>query len=233
VSRLTKFLRRVTGRTPEFSHVKSLQRLKSLGLEPRTIFDIGAYHGTWTRDAVTVYPAADYFLFEANSDHAAILNDSGRKWFNVALGSADLPSRKFSVPNIASSTGASFFPELGTAHSHSTVDLPTVRLDTLVGTQRLPQPDIMKLDVQGAEIEILRGADNALKACQAVIVETGFAQMNDGAPLMADVAAWLGRAGFFCVDIAETHRGKAGGLLQVDLVFVSEPLFRTFTERER
>ena len=46
-----------------------LTTLKKLGFIPRTILDIGAYHGNWSKEVNPVWPSAKIYAFEANSDH--------------------------------------------------------------------------------------------------------------------------------------------------------------------
>jgi FkbM family methyltransferase len=199
--------------------------MKSAGFAPATIYDIGAYHGRWSDEASVVFPDANFIMFEANAGHAATLNATGRSWFNVAIGASDT-QREFFVPNLPSPSGASLYPELaGVARNYelSTHSVQSLRLDTVVSRDKLPLPDLIKLDIQGAEIDALSGASACLQHCQVIIAETALVASYEGAPLMADLIAWLRERGFFCTDIAEVHRrGERGDLIEVDLVFVTQ-----------
>lgn len=42
-----------------------LKLLKMHGYVPDAVFDIGAYHGNWTRSMKQIYDNSEYFLFEA------------------------------------------------------------------------------------------------------------------------------------------------------------------------
>jgi len=62
----------------------------------------------------------------------------------------------------------------------------------------------------------------------ALIVELAFARYNKGAPLIADVMPAIAQRGLHCIDVCELHRRPAGGVLQIDLLFVKPKLFDRF-----
>jgi hypothetical protein len=102
------------------------------------------------------------------------------------------------------------------------------RLDTLVEHYALPLPDLIKLDIQGAEIDALLGAPRCLAHCGAIVTEASLVTYNKGSPLFADVVAWLTQQGLFCVDICEIHRWKHNAIFQMDLLFVKQPIFKRY-----
>ena len=109
-------------------------------------------------------------------------------------------------------------------------EVETVRLDTLAAREKLPAPDLVKIDVQGAELEVLAGAGETLHAAGALIVEVSFVDYNRGGPLVAEVIAAIDRLGFRCVDLCEVHRNTRNFVLQLDLLLVRPPLFAKYGE---
>jgi FkbM family methyltransferase len=220
----------VRRKAQKLSHRNALARLKSLGFAPATIYDIGAYRGGWTRLAAEVFPAAQFVLFEANADHADELARCGRRHLIAALGAADA-TRPFHVPRSGDVTGASLYVEK-TAHYGApnllVREVTTARLDTLVAREKLPAPDLIKIDVQGAELDVLAGAQETLRAASVLIVEVSLVDYNRGAPLIAEVIAAIDRAGFRCVDLCEVHRTGENFVLQLDLMFARPPLFAKY-----
>ena len=215
----------------KLSHRNALGRLKSLGFAPAVIYDIGAYRGGWTRLASEVFPAAQFVLFEANADHAGALAALGHRHIVAALGAVDGDRRPFHVPRAGDVTGASLYLEQTTHYAASNLDvraLALARLDTIVAREQLPVPDLVKIDVQGAELDVLAGAGDTLRGTQALIVEVSLVDYNRNAPLMADVIAALDRAGFRCADLCEVHRTGGNFVLQLDLLFVRPPLFAKY-----
>jgi len=215
----------------KLSHRNALGRLKSLGFAPAVIYDIGAYRGGWTRLASEVFPAARFVLFEANADHAGALATLGHRHIMAALGAADGDRRPFHVPRAGDVTGASLYLEQTTHYAASNLDvraLAVARLDTIVAREQLPAPDLVKIDVQGAELDVLAGAGDTLSGTQALIAEVSLVDYNRNAPLIADVIAALDRAGFRCADLCEVHRTGGNFVLQLDLLFVRPPLFAKY-----
>jgi FkbM family methyltransferase len=217
----------------KLSHRNALARLCSLGFAPAVIYDIGAYRGGWSRLAAEVFPHAQFVLFEANRDHAGELAASGRRHLIAALGEADGGARAFHVPRAGDVTGASLYVENTTHYGQANLqvrEVETVRLDTVVAREKLPAPDLIKIDVQGAELEVLAGAPEALRAAAALIVEVSFVDYNKGGPLAAQVMAAIDRLGFRCADLCEVHRSARNFVLQLDLLAVRPPLFAKYGE---
>lgn len=114
----------------------------------------------------------------------------------------------FYEPNMA------FFKEFhGTPHIEveKVVDVPTRRLDRLAGELGF-RPDVVKMDVQGAELDILRGASGLMDKLLCIETEVEFQELYKGQPLFSDVDAYLTGKGLELFDI-RTHRvykAKAG-----------------------
>ena len=82
---------------------------------------------------------------------------------------------------------------------------------------------LIKIDTQGYELEILKGAEECLKKTGALILELNFLEIHKGVPLADEVLAWLKQRGFLVYDIAGiTRRPKNRSLWQADFVFVPE-----------
>jgi len=231
--RLARMLAWNRRKAEKLSHRNALMRLRSLGFTPAVVYDIGAYRGGWTRLAADVFPHAQFVLFEANCDHADELAAGGRRQVIAALGEKDSGTRAFHVPRQGDVTGASLYVE-NTAHyaeqNLQVREVETVRLDTLVAREKLPQPDLVKIDVQGAELEVLAGATETLGAAGALIVEVSFVDYNKGGPLVAEVIAAIDRLGFKCADLCEVHRNARNFVLQLDLLLVRPALFARYGE---
>jgi FkbM family methyltransferase len=229
LSRLFPWVRR---KAQKLSHRNALSRLKSLGCAPAVIYDIGAYRGGWARIAAEVFPGAQFVLFEANADHTDELARSGHRHIITALGRDD-GVRPFHLPRSGDVTGASLYVEKTAHYGAANLQVREVaiaRLDTVVKRDKLPPPDLIKIDVQGAELDVLAGAPDTLRRASVLIVEVSLVDYNTGAPLIADVMAAIDREGFKCVDLCEVHRTPADFVLQLDLLFARPPLFAKYGE---
>jgi FkbM family methyltransferase len=222
---LTRTWRHLQG----FSHQQALSRLRDVfAFTPATIYDIGAYHGNWTKLARGVFPNAAYCLFEANPDHATVLSSTGERHYIAALSDQERESVSFYTPRNAGATGASLFREQ-TVHYQGenlrVVSVATRRLDSIVREHGLPPPDLIKLDVQGSELGVLRGAGEILSTCSALIAELSFIQGNEGAPSAAQVMSGIEELGFQPVDICKVRRAATGNPVQTDILFANKALY--------
>ena len=72
-------------------------------------------------------------------------------------------------------------------------------LDTVVRERGFPKPDFIKIDVQGAEQDVIRGALETMKSVQHLIVEMQCVHYNEGAPLVGETLPFIESLGFTCV----------------------------------
>jgi FkbM family methyltransferase len=99
------------------------------------------------------------------------------------------------------------------------------RLDTLAAELVRPgERPFLKLDVQGAELEALRGGERLLDRLAGVECELSLTELYVGQPLLADVAGWLRERAFVLVSLAPALTDPSSGeLLQVDGLFARRP----------
>jgi len=198
----------------------SLRNLARLGFHPRFVVDVGAYEGHWTALCKTYFPDADVLMIEAQPSKAATLSAfavqcDGQVTTEIALlGPAD----GLSVPFHEMETGSSVLAE-NSPTARSTSQRTTVALDTLLGA-RPQRVDFLKLDVQGYELEVLKGAHKALAEAEFVLMETSLMPVNQGCPTFAEVMRFMDGQGFRLFDLCDQGRRRDGVLWQLDLLFI-------------
>jgi len=121
-------------------------------------------------------------------------------------------------------TGSSVYEEQS-RYTRQISEKVTITLDDLLAAESRPV-DFLKLDVQGYELEVLRGATRSLEQTQGVLMEASLVPINQGAPLLAEVVRFMDENGFRLIDFCSQIRRKDGVLWQTDLLFVraSSPL---------
>lgn len=184
--------------------------------------DVGANVGHWTKSAAKIFGGASFHMIEAQP---ALVNDlqkivgaiGARASYSICLLGA---KAKEQVPFHIIGTGSSVFEEV-TNLEKEVVSLPMVRLDDIEQVNALPGPIFLKLDVQGYEIEVLKGASNTLARTEAVLMEVALLPYNKGAPLMSEVMLFMDENGFAPYDICgHLRRVSDMALFQVDMIFV-------------
>ncbi|MBT6489076.1 MAG: FkbM family methyltransferase [Deltaproteobacteria bacterium] len=200
---------------------RRLAELKERGFAFNQVIDVGACEGVWAKMANIVFPEADIFMIEANQTNQDKLSASGHPFEITLLGDADKDEVTFFLGDRASTEGCSMYREQ-TSYFFEEVTLPMKKLDTLLSQQGLSTTpvDLLKIDVQGAEIDVLKGATETLKSGPFVLLETQVLEYNKGAPMMADVISFMSSIGYQPCDVFEMHYLPNTQMLnQVDILF--------------
>ncbi len=104
-------------------------------------------------------------------------------------------------------------------------------MDDLVDSGQMSIPTLLKMDVQGYELEVLKGAERTLESVEAVLAEVSFYPFADGLPTVEEIIIWLREHGFAWYDVMGILRYQPEDYLgHLDLMFVrtDHPLRRKF-----
>lgn len=196
------------------SLTESFNRLKKLGYEPKSILDIGAYHGDWTRFTQKFFPNASFTMIEAN-DHLQLKN------VNATLIKELLSSSPGDLEWWSNgSTGDSIFLER--THHYDGVKPIVVKATTLDLLFKDKKFDFVKIDTQGSEIEILKGGVELIKNASVILLECPFAgNYNKGSPSFSDYIQYMDSIGFTVFDITEIHTINII-TIQIDIIFIKK-----------
>jgi hypothetical protein len=181
---------------------------------PKSVLDLGAYHGNWSKTVKNIFPEAEFFMIDA-------IDYDELKYCNIPYKISVLYSKKTKVPWYEKrNTGDSIFKET-TGHFVNTVETwkDTDTLDSLFEGKQF---DFVKIDCQGAEIPILKGGQELIKKTEVILLELPFAgQYNMGVASFQEHICYMKSIGFLPYDIVELHRAS-DILIQVDLLFIRE-----------
>jgi len=168
--------------------------LKTMNIEPKVIYDIGACVQHWTRKAKEVWPDATYYLLDAAQSVQQFIRDENHA---IAVLS-DVDGRLVDFYEDSNNPGGnSYYKETTGAFndSHKTKRM-TMTLDTIVQQNGWKKPDLIKIDVQGAEVDVLLGAKETISECKDIILEAQHVDYNEGAPKFEQVKQYLESIGF-------------------------------------
>jgi len=207
---------------------KILGALEEHGLAPRTIIDGGANVGQFARAAAETFPEARVVAFEALPDIAHRLRtnlaDLGRVEVRaVALGSVDgtiaFHRNDYSPASSALAMRADARDAFPQVLERDVLEVPVVRLDSALREDPLEPPVLLKLDLQGLELEALRGSQRTLACVQHVLLETTFQAMYEDEPYFDEVYSFMRAAGFRFVCPVDFLRDAQGRITQMDALF--------------
>ena len=174
-------------------------------VDPKVIYDIGACVLHWTKEAKRhVWPNARYILFEAMDEVEPIYLENEFRDYSLGVLS-DVDGKEISFyQNALVPGGNSYYKENVEINpraqtyfneTHKRIKR-ALTLDTVVTRRAFPRPDLIKMDVQGAELDVLKGAQQTLEHCKNLILELQRIQYNKGAPLRDEVIEFLASIGY-------------------------------------
>lgn len=208
-----------------FRLVRSLQ---TDGWNFATVIDIGANAGQFTRAALGAWPGAQVVAFEplpgAADSLAEAVDPIGRvEIHRCAVGAEDgittfVPHRhdlSSSVLPVAESAKA-----LPWAEELPPESVELRRLDTVIDGRILARPVLLKIDVQGYELEVLRGATDTLAQVDAILVETAFVPGYEGQPAFGMVDDALSALGWRLIRPLDFRRETDGRIVEADCLYL-------------
>jgi FkbM family methyltransferase len=203
----------------------ALQRLAEAGIAPTTVIDVGAALGDWSRHCARSFPQARFVLVEPLQEFAAAVQQTAGALGGLAVQAAAGAEHGERTINVHTDlVGSSLLREReGAAVDGTPRPINVTTIDDLVAAHELRAPFVIKLDVQGAELDALAGAQFALKSADAVVVEVSFFSFFvDGSPF-DEVIARMRSADFVVFDIENlARRPLDGALAQADITFVRD-----------
>jgi FkbM family methyltransferase len=196
--------------------------LRFQGYNPRTLLDIGAHLGAFSVQFLQTFPDCIPTLVEPNPHCQDDL--AGLSFERHAFAASDRPGRgeMFLSREWLQSTGSSLYRET-TAFFRDEVllraEVDKARIDDVFAGRTF---DFVKIDTQGAELDVLTGGRAVLSKADYILVEVSFVEYNAGGAKAEAVFATLADMGFRCRDAAEFHRLRGvenGALIQMDFLF--------------
>lgn len=207
---------------------------RAFGNRAITIFDVGANRGLKTKEFIKHFPGAELHAFEPYQPLFAELESqfSGLKNIHLHnLGISSQPGQKIFNVNRGIDT-SSFLTSKHTGLSSdaqvATLSQVLLRLTTMekvVEERKISRIHILKLDIQGSELDALKGAQRLLKEkkIDLIFTEAYFVEQYVDQPLFYDIASYLKQYDYFLQDIYNPIYGK-NRLAWCDAVFIRNNL---------
>ena len=197
----------------------ALARIASRGIMIETVVDIGASTGVWSESVMPFFPDARYLLVEAQAIHEPAL-----KRFAAANRKA-----QYVLKAAGEKAGMIYFDDteafggeaMNERSREGLIEVPVCSLDEEIEARNLPGPYLLKFDVHGFEMPILRGAERTLQNTTLLIMECYNFDITPEALLFHDMCRHLHDRGFRVADISEPlWRPHDRMLWQMDIFFM-------------
>lgn len=172
------------------THQNYLTRLKEeFNFTPKVIYDVGACVLHWSKAAKKIWPNSKYYLFDGMEESEELYKEMGYEYHIGVLSDVDDKEVTF-YKNTEMPFGNSYYmenPEYCYAakslfgNPENQFKRKTITLDTVRKNKNFEYPDLLKIDVQGCEIDILKGSQDILQHVKHLIVELQNVDYNIGA----------------------------------------------------
>ncbi len=196
--------------------------LRRLGFRPATLIDVGVAHGT--PDLYKAFPDAYLLLVEPVTEFSDSINKilATRPGIHVPVAVGGESGHRELRIEPRQPLLTSFYNR---HELERTGDAPVIRqvavetLDSIVAATKCPRPFGLKIDAEGAELDVIRGASDILRETQIVIAEVSVLPRFEGSYNFAGFIAEMDSRGFEACDILDIGRANTSRVTFVDLVF--------------
>lgn len=207
------------------------QWLSSTGFKPETVVDIGV--ATDTEELYRWFSESKFIFVEPLEEFEPNLQSLISRYNgNYVLGAAGSYDGEIEISVTADLGGTSMYEHKKSSDDRLKDELdmpltvprkvPVYKLDTIWNALEAKGPGILKVDVQGGELEVLRGAESCLDNFEIVVAEVGFVAIYEGQPLFDDFSAFMFSKGFKVIDFINAGYGNNGILVEADVVFAKK-----------
>jgi len=194
---------------------KAFEFFKIHNIQIDTVLDIGAHRGKWTQIFKENYPNVKALMIEANADHVEDLIKTG-PYVLALVGKNNEEVDYYICDDKENNQGNGIYKE-NTNVPFKSIKRKTVTLDSLLPGQRF---DLIKMDVQGAELDIIQGSPGIINNTKYLWLELQPHNYNIGAPSAGKVIGYLHQIGFEIITIDEVNVGS-GVIMGMDMIFVN------------
>lgn len=218
-----------------------MQKRLLAGTEVTTVFDVGSYHGEWTATYRRLFPDAHIFAFEPFPESRAVVESAFKGQPSVTVVAAavgDAPGERSFYANQAAATNSLLRVDARTDASlvshellalRSEIVVPVITVDQFCKENRIDRLNLLKIDVQGAETLVLRGASEMLnrRAIDLIYTELQIMHHYQGQSYYFDVCEYLHRSGYDLYGLYNFAVSGVGRFGWADAIFVPRQLAQT------
>lgn len=201
-----------------------LEDVKYRGFKPDGIIDVGANRGDWTKLALSIFPNSSFIMIEPQDEMEELLNNISVEHKNISYIKAGAGSKNGELIQTIYDdlSGSTFLPKADEKLIRIGKQRLTqvLMLDTIIADYSGFNPDIIKIDVQGFELEVLKGANSIFSKTELFIIETSLYRFRDNMPVSREIIEFMNACGYEIYDITEyLRRPYDSALGQIDVAF--------------
>jgi FkbM family methyltransferase len=192
---------------------------------PEKILDIGANVGQFYTNCKLEFPNAYYYLIEGNKKCEVALEELNVD-FTISLLSDKVKTVNFYTrTNEDRCTGNSIYREKTSFFNDDEITIESIETTTLNNLFQDESFDLIKIDVQGSEIDIINGGIDLIKKSRGLILEISLVEYNENSPTKEFVYEFLEKLGFYPIEhIGNINHPITHELIQQDILFINKKI---------
>lgn len=212
-----------------YNTYEMISKIKKLGIYPHTFIDVGANRGMMSKTVNYIFPNCKIFAFEPIKSCFTELKKledtiTNLKSFNCALsdetGTAEFNESVYDYSSSLLKMAKKHKESFPYTKNIQTYKVGVKTLEYYSNKMEIKTPTLLKLDVQGAELKVIKGGEKILQLIDYILCEVSFTELYEGQPLVNEITNHLFDKGFILNDILELNRDPENNeLLQADALF--------------
>ncbi len=199
------------------------------GIRPRTILDVGANRGQFSLLARCLYPDAMIYAFEplqhpAEQFRSLFGRDGNVHLFQVAIGETPGQAKMFVADDHHASSSILKSHKQSQIFGSREAGVETVAVSRMVDVlplERIATPCLLKIDVQGYELQVINGCSDVLPLVEYLYVECCYVELYARQALAHEILSRLAELGFALRGIFNQHIDPKEGPVIADFLFQS------------
>lgn len=198
--------------------------LRSQGFNANVIYDVGANKGLWTSKCLEFFPYSNYYLFEpqinlANEIKSKYSNNNNIQVFPFGVGNKN-EELLFTIADRDDSCSFTIEESKAKELGFKQIKSKIICLDSFISENNLKNPDLLKIDAEGFDLEVLEGAVSTIQNhVEVILIEVGIMNMhikNDALTVMNK----MNDLGFKLFEITDLNRPFNNTLWLSEFVFI-------------
>lgn len=206
----------------------AIEHKSIFSIKYKTVVDIGSNNGQFSLVTKYFLPNVKIFAFDPLKSSKQKYNNLFKKdkkinFFNVAIGSK-IQKKNFFISNKDDSSsllpiGLNQLKNYPNTFTKSQGITDVVPLSKVLNRYQIDNPALLKIDVQGYELEVLKGSKNLIKEFDYIYCECSFIELYYRQPLVGEIINWLARNNFEMIEIKNISYDSKGNSIQADFFF--------------
>ena len=199
--------------------------------QPITLIDIGAHNGSFSASLSQYCSIKRGILIEPLEDKYKLLLDRFRPPVYEVLNcvvSDRMGHVEFEINELSETSSILSIKKDIPEHANLAISVKdrmqceSKTLDSIVKEYELGSIDVLKIDVQGAELLVLHGASGTLAKTRMIWLEVSFKPLYDNSATFFDIYSFMARAKFMFIGMAPVFYSPSGELIQCDALFIHD-----------